>query len=143
MAWATTDEATGYVGVAVSSEQLATAQPVIDIWSGLEWTVNFETTRLKSRDLYLLKLAVSYQAKWMADQIDVLNRTDVESVTQDGMSFKNAHVDAQLLAPMAKRALDRVSWRKARTINPTPSKGYRRNASLNDDESCWDWRPMR
>lgn len=141
MAWATTAEATSYTGVAISQEQLDLAQPIIDIFANISWAEDFVLTSLKNRDQRLLKLAVSYQAKWMADQIDVLNRTDVDNVSQDGMSFKNAHADAQLLAPLAKRALDKVSWRKARTINPKPSKGYRRNLEVTNDNT-WPWRGL-
>lgn len=142
MAWATTDEASSYVGVQVEQAQLDQAQPIIDIYSNVQWEEDFNTDRLRNRDLHLLKLAVSYQAKWMSDQIDVLNRTDVESVNQDGMSFKNAHSDAQILAPLAKRALDKLSWRKARTIQPRPQRGRGSN-SLIDNEDCWGWRAMR
>lgn len=139
MAWATPEEATGYLGVSVDQAQLDVAQPIIDIFSGR--TIDVATTQFKARDLYLLKLAVSYQAKWMAKQIDVLNRVDVTNVTQDGMSFQNVHADSQILAPLAKRALDKLSWRKTRTLRPRTAR--RRSASLYTNEDCLPWSPIR
>lgn len=141
MAWATTTEATSYVGVALTQEQVDLAQPVIDIYANITWVEDYNIDLLKSRDLHLLKLAVAYQAKWMADQIDVLNRTDVVTVNQDGMSFRASHSDSLILAPLAKRALDKVSWRKARTLSPIPNRG-RNSSRYTSDDNAWCWRGM-
>jgi hypothetical protein len=138
MTWCTPEEASDIVGSAVSQNELNAAQSVLDIFSGITYT---PTRNLLSRDLRMLKLALAYQAKWMADQIDVLNRSDVDNVNQDGMSFKNAHADAQLLAPLAKRALDKVSWRKARTIVPRLHRNRGVSAIAVEDTS-WAWRSM-
>lgn len=75
-----------------------------------------DTTR---RDLYWLRQAVAFQAAWLADTPDYLERNDVESASQDGQSV-TLKQDALVLAPLARRAIKKLSWRGSRSIRPVP-----------------------
>lgn len=147
MPWVSEAEASQITGQTVTEAQIAVAQPVISLFTG----VTEETApTLKPRDLQLLRYAVAYQAVWMAGQVDVLTRMDVNDVTQDGMAFTVSDPDAMVLAPLAKRAVQRLSWMKTRSIHPlTPEQAAVRRgyyppgtvvdtAEWLDDDQAWE-----
>lgn len=117
MAWASVFEVLELTGVTVTIAQLDYAQGVIDLFSGV---TEDAWANLSGRNLRLLNAATAYQAVWMAAQVDVITRTDVSELDQDGVKFTPAHQDALLLAPLAKRCLDRLSWHGARTLRVNP-----------------------
>ena len=101
MAWATISECTAITGVTPDAATLALAQ------SSVEDHVNRSpdvTDSLYARDLYWLKKAVAWQAAWLPAQHDLLTRTGVQTVTQDGMSAQFRTPADQLLSPHAQRA---------------------------------------
>jgi hypothetical protein len=122
--WATTADVMTYTGVAVVEQDVTEAQGVIDVYAGVTEEAR---SNLKSRDIRLLKQAVCYQAAWAAGQQDVFSRVDVSNVNQDGMQFTVTEPDAMIIAPLAKRCLDRLTWRKSRSVNvrSTDSLGNR------------------
>ena len=106
MAWATISECTAITGVTPDAATLALAQ------SSVEDHVNRGpdvTDSLYARDLYWLKKAVAWQAAWLPAQHDLLTRTGVQTVTQDGMSAQFRTPADQLLSPHAQRALKNLS----------------------------------
>jgi hypothetical protein len=111
MAWADPAYTVSITGVTVTEAHVTQAQAVIELFSGVT-----ESYALKARDVRHLRMAVAYQAAWIKPQIDVTSRTDVSQVTQDEMSFTVAHEDAQILAPLAQRALKRLSWKTSRSV---------------------------
>jgi hypothetical protein len=111
MAWADTTYTASITGVTVTDALVTQAQAVIELFSGVT-----ESYALKARDVRHLRMAVAYQAAWTKSQIDVTSRTDVSQVTQDEMSFTTAHEDAQIVAPLAQRALKRLSWKTSRSV---------------------------
>jgi hypothetical protein len=113
MPWATVEETVTLTGVTVSSGTLAQAQGVLDLFSGV--TEDVDAEQLSTRDRRLLRQACAYQAAWMHGQIDVPTRTDVSQLNQDGLSFTVANPDALVLAPLARRALAQLSWRRPGT----------------------------
>lgn len=113
MSWATGAQATTITGQAVTDAQCDAAQYVIELFSDTTQDADADQS---PRTLRLLGSAVAYQAAWMIGQIDVMNRIAVLSSSQDGMSFQTDDDDALLLAPLAKRALDRLPWRRSRSV---------------------------
>lgn len=111
MAWADATYTSSITGVAVTADHVIQAQAMIELFSGVT-----EQYKLRARDTRHLKMAVAYQAAWVAGQIDVTTRSDVSQVTQDKMSFTNANPDAAVLAPLAQRALKRLSWKTNRSV---------------------------
>lgn len=149
MAWVTAAEASDITGQTVTAAQVTVAHPIIELYSNV--TTEASAT-LKPRDLRLLRYAESYQAYWMASQVDVLSRLDVTDVTQDGVAYTKDDPDALVLAPLAKRCLQRLSWMKSRSIQPlTPEqalvlRGYRMPDTITGTEEWLDdeqhWEPM-
>ncbi len=116
MTWADAGFTLAITGVTVSPEQLAQAQGVIDLTSGTTEDAAVDLA-LRPRDLRYLRMAVAYQAAWMSTQIDLFARTEVSSLNQDGLQMTPGHADALLLAPLARRALHRLSWRRTRSVS--------------------------
>src|SRR5438105_4735735 len=108
MAWATEDEVLAVTGVTVTGEQLTAAHGLIDLFSG----IGPATEGLAARDLRLLRQAVAYQTVWMAAQVDPLTRTSVTSLEQDGVKVAPGEPADLLLAPLAKLALQQLSWNR-------------------------------
>lgn len=117
--WATPEQVLAVTGVSVTDAQLTQAQSVIDIFSNITFD---DADTISLRDTRLISLATCYQAVWQANQIDVTTRTDVSALTQDGIQVTPRGADSLLLAPLAKRCLDRLSWRKARSVRVRPGR---------------------
>ncbi|GGW98725.1 hypothetical protein [Streptomyces chartreusis] len=112
-AWATVQQVNNVTGVSVTVQQLAQAQDDIEIFSG---RVYEDTPRIRTRDLYWLGRAVARQAAWAAGQFGLETRLDATQIQQDQVS-SSLKDDGLVLAPMAARALRRVSWMRSRTVH--------------------------
>ncbi|GGW15753.1 hypothetical protein GCM10018980_51830 [Streptomyces capoamus] len=112
-AWATTQQVIDTTGVSVTDAQLAQAQDDIEIFTN---RVYADTPRIRTRDLYWLGRAVARQAAWIAGQFGLETRLDATQIQQDQVST-TLQGDGLVLAPMAKRALQRVSWMRSRTVH--------------------------
>ncbi|TXJ78626.1 hypothetical protein E2C11_16600 [Streptomyces lavendulae] len=112
-AWCTVQDVTGATGVTVTDAQLAQAQADIEIFSNRIYT---DTDRIRTRDLYWLGRAVARQAAWLAGQFGLETRLDATQIQQDQVST-TLQGDGLVLAPMARRALQRVSWMRSRTVH--------------------------
>lgn len=120
MSWATPAEASGITGVTVTQGQLDAANAVVEIYTGV---VEAARENLRPRDLRLLVKGESFQAAWMATQVDYTGRSDADRVSQDGLQYSKGDTDMHTLAPLAKTAITRLSWRRSRTIHPlTPEQ---------------------
>lgn len=121
MSWATPVEASALTGKNITQSELNMAQGILEIWVGVISTDRQEN--MKSRDIGLLKKAEAYQAAWMQSKPDLLARSDVDNVIQDDLQFSKADFDTHVLAPLAKASIMKLSWRRARTIDPlTPDQ---------------------
>lgn len=110
---ATVEDVQTNTGVSVASETIRRAQAIIDLVCGRELDNTEVMTGLSLRDRNRLKLAVAYQAAWMDSHPEVFSTMNVESVNQDDLAVRfRDDPEAQLLSPLAKMALSRVSWRK-------------------------------
>jgi hypothetical protein len=112
-AWATAQQVINVTGVTVTDQQLAQAQDDIEIFTG---RVYEDTPRLRTRDLYWLGRAVARQAAWAAGQFGLETRLDATQIQQDQVS-SSLTGDGLVLAPMAARALRKVSWMRSRTVH--------------------------
>lgn len=135
MAWATTAEVASITGVAdVASTALAAAQTSIELHAG-----RIPADVIADRDLHWLRCAVAYQAVWIAAQPDYLERRDASAESADGASITNRNADSVTLAPLARKALRRLSFRGPRAIRPV-----RLGAELSDDvvDDRLPWQPL-
>lgn len=113
--WALPAEAQSITNKPVSQEDLDSAQTVIDLYSNV---TPFASGSLSDRDIRWLKYAVSWQAVWQGARVGFGEEKDIDQVTQDGMTYMKGNADAHVLSPIARRALFRLSWNKARTLDP-------------------------
>lgn len=115
MPWATEAETLTLTGVSVDAGQLAQAQGVVELFAGI---TEANSTDLSASNDRMLRAAVAYQAAWTASQVDVTGRMEVSSVNQDGVSVTPGNGVDLVLAPLAKRALARLSWHRTRATVP-------------------------
>lgn len=117
MAWATTAEALTYTGIVVTSAQIEQAQFIVEIFADVT-----EDAIVSTKNARFLKMAVAYQAAFITEHPDLFTHVDVSTMLQDGLQFTRGHENAFLLAPMARRAINRLSWRRNRSMKVRPSK---------------------
>jgi hypothetical protein len=140
-AWANASDVINATGVNVTEQQLAQAQADIEIFSGRVYP---DTPRLRPRDVYWLGRAVARQAAWIAGQFGLETRLDATQTQQDGVSTTLTG-DGLVLAPMAARALRRVSWMRSRTIHtraPIEGFGLVGNVLQEGNDELEPWQPM-
>lgn len=146
--WADAVDVFELTGVSVTPDKLTQAQGVMDIYSGV---VIEAQANLRARDRRLLRMATAYQAAWQAAQVDVTSRTEVKDLHQDGVWITPAGEDSLFLAPLARRCLGQLSWKRARSVRTTC--GERRFATIEAYQAAWlrdedrpdqyaDWRPL-
>lgn len=135
---ATTKEVQDNTGVSVSSETIRRAQTIIDLICGRDLNDPKVVEGLGARDQSRLKTAVAYQAAWMDAHPEVFTTMDVESIDQDDLAVEfRASSEAQLVSPLAKMALSRVSWRKRGMASVSV------NSVFQQRQYREDWRPIR
>jgi len=107
-------------GVTVTEGQRSRAAVVIELTTGLIEGTLAQRPDTTDRDLYWLRVACAYQAAWMQAQPDFLTRNDVSAMSVDGESA-TGKPDWLALAPLARRAIKRLSWRGTRTAYTEPT----------------------
>jgi hypothetical protein len=129
--WASTTDVYNVTGVQVTAPQLQRAHWVLRSFVPIDPADPGEHFRATDR----LKLfrAECFQAAWMFEQIDVSTRTDVSQLSQDGLTFTYANPDAVVLAPLAKRNVDRLTFNASRNYG-----GSRRPRRYADIEAVAD-----
>lgn len=139
-AWANAADVLTFTGQTVTDADLIKAQDIIELFSG---TTFLATDNISATNLRRLNRAVAYQAGWMELHPDVFTNVDVDSVNQDGSSYTPSHANAALLAPLAKRHLDRLTWRQKplrvrRRYNQDDYEGQGpRDSAVYDDNRVW------
>jgi len=133
--WANIADVLELTGVTVDAFGLRQAVTSLETVTGLIQDV--ERTTISEADRYWLKVATCYQAAWIAAQPDYLERNDVTGASQDGQSAQGKP-DWLVLAPLARRALKRLSWRGVRTVSSQPARDV---VNINSDEyeDTLDW----
>lgn len=145
-AWATTQDVATYTGKTVTDAQIAQAQAVVEIFADTT-TAATDASTVSSKNVRLLKLAVAYQAAWITQHPDAFTSMDTTAVSQDQVTATWLHANAQILAPLAKRCIDRLSWRRMRPLRVTRGSGRTLSRTLNTtsadaDENDPRWRPL-
>jgi len=145
--WATVADVFGITGVTVTDVEITRAQFIIELFADV--SVDGATAQMVStKNLRLLKFATAYQTVWMQEHPDVFTNVDITSFSEDGLSTTQAHVNAAILAPLAKRSIDRLTWRRTnrsirigRKLNPAFQYQWGdRDSAIADDSR--DWTPM-
>ena len=113
--WCTVADAATITGATVDVVTLGLARDAIEFATGAIESVT--RVYLSRRDYYFLRQAVAYQATWLLSQPDYLVRDDVASFTQDGVTI-NGSPDRIRLAPLARSACRRLSWKGTRSFAP-------------------------
>lgn len=124
-AWATAANVLDLTAITVTDAEVLRAQAIIELFANTT-TESSDAGLISSRNLRLLQRAVAFQAAWMTEHPDVYTNVDVTSFSQDGQSASQAHANAALLAPLAKRHLDRLSW------HLEPLRAYKRATVYTD-----------
>lgn len=150
MAWATAAEVATLTGVdegSISDAAVERAQAIIDMYSGRTYDMHdLMVLEDRTRDLYWLKLAVAYQTVWMMAQPDLFQRMSMSNISQDGVSATFLS-DAQNLSPLAKSALNRLSWHGSRSLTVQKASDRRKQALLTTGSPIYDsddeaWEPI-
>lgn len=127
MPWATTQDVTDLTGKTVDAATLSQAQAIIELMVSRTEAVPLDTIGL--RDQNWLRQAVAYQAAWIPANPDLFTRTEVITLLQDGVEARDLPSDSLVLAPLARRALKRLSWKKTRSVH-TPSQFERASQAV-------------
>jgi len=113
--WTTVEQATAITNQSLTTGDLSAANAILEIWVGV--TPHLKD-KLRPRDVRLLEKAEAFQAAWMKYKPALLERSDTDRVIQDTLQYDKGDRDMHVLAPLAKAAIQRLSWRSARTIDP-------------------------
>jgi hypothetical protein len=112
--WATVADVLSLAGATVTDTQLTQANGVLELHAGRLYIDAI--ARTGTRDAEWLRRACAYQAAWMLAQPDMYQRLDITS-TGNGAGSVALKDHAFTLAPLAKRALARVSWLRSRSLH--------------------------
>lgn len=121
MAWATEAEAFTYTGITVTSAEIEQAQAIVELFCDTTEDAS-DQGFISTKNLRFLKMAVAYQAAWITEHPDLFTHVDVSTMLQDGLQFTRGHENAMLLSPFARRAINRLSWKRNRSIKVKRSK---------------------
>jgi hypothetical protein len=144
MAWATPGDVAAYTGLTVTAAQVAQAQAVVEMFADTTTDAS-DAGNISPKNLRLLKQAVSYQAAWISQHPDAFTNVDLTNFSQDQVSGTLAHANALVLAPLAKRCIDRLSWKRIRPLRigardsggQIPRTMNLTSATADDDDPRW------
>jgi hypothetical protein len=109
--WATPADVLSLTGTADSTDtEVVKANAVVEIIGGRLYTLAADRTG--RRDTEWLRRAVAYQVPWMRANPDFFERLDL--ATLEGLDLKEL---ALILAPLTRHALNRLSWRRSRSLH--------------------------
>lgn len=145
MPWAAAADVTARTGITVTEAQLGQAQGVVEIFADTTEDAS-DAGMISSKNLRLLRNAVAYQAAWITQHPDAFTNIDTTQIQQDGIVATWTHHNATVLAPLAKRCIDRLSWRRTRPLRigamgsgggRIPRRMNLTNAAADDDDPRW------
>lgn len=138
--WATVADVADVTGETVTEANVKTAARTLETMIGLIEAV--DRPSISDRDRYWLRQAVCFQAPFVRDNPDLFSRADVTSAAQDGESASFRNVDAHILAPLARKAIRRLSWRGL--TRPGDRQRVRGTLNVNSEEydDSLAWRPL-
>lgn len=115
MAWATPGDVAFYTGLTATPAQVEQAQGIVEVLADTTIEAS-DAGNISPKNLRLLKQAVAYQAGWITQHPDVFTNIDLSNFNQDQVSGTLTHANALILAPWAKRCIDRLSWKRTRAL---------------------------
>lgn len=145
MPWATPQQTWNLTRKTVTEDDLEAAQAIVEIFAETTEEAS-DAGNISSYNLRMLRNAVAYQSVWMQNHPDVFSHIDTDGMSQDGVNYQHAHAQAKLLAPLAYRCINRLSWK----LNPLRVR--RRDGLLYDDRGNRDsavrddqfpWNPLQ
>ena len=144
--WATAADVFQITGSTVSDTDVQRAQFIIELFADV--SADGASEFLSTKNLRLLKFAVAYQTAWMGQHPDVYTNVDITNASEDGLSFAHSHKNAAILAPLARRSVDRLTWRRpnrsirvGKHLNPAFQFQWgSRDSAVADDAR--DWSPQ-
>ena len=144
MTWATAQDVIDKTGMTVSDAVLKQAQAVVELFSDTSEDAS-DAGNISPKNLRMLNLAVCYQAAWITQHPDAFTNIDLTNFNQDQVSGTLAHANALILAPLAKRAIDRLSWKRIRPLRIGARANYglipptmnTTSAVLDDNDPRW------
>lgn len=139
--WASIEDVANVTGKTVSEAGRNLAAASIELHTGLIESV--PRVDMKRNDAYWLRQAVCFQAAWLAPTPDYLERNDIKASAQDGASASGGP-DWMTLAPLARKALKRLSWRGTRTVilGGTTGRLPVTDALAEAQDDRQPWRPL-
>ncbi|MCX4504567.1 hypothetical protein [Streptomyces anulatus] len=111
--WCSLADVEAITGHTVTTGQLFAASSVITLYANRSPDA---VNGLLNRDLYWLKQACAWQARWQAQQPGFDQKSVVTSVSQDTTQVAYGTEWAISLAPLAARALKNLSWKGTRSL---------------------------
>lgn len=146
MTWATTSDVATYTGLNVTAAQTEQAQAVIELFADVTEDAS-DAGNISAKNLRLLKQAVAYQAAWITQHPDAFTNIDLTNFNQDQVSGTLAHANALILAPLAKRCVDRLSWKRIRPLRIRRRGEHQIPRTMNLTSTTMDendprWRPL-
>jgi hypothetical protein len=136
--WCTAADVLNFTGQTVTDDQALQGQALIELVQGFVGGLP-DDVWVSPRDLEWLKRASAYETVWMLAQPDLFSRMDFVALAQDGES-STLRDSALYLAPLARMAIKRLSWKGTRSITvrgqDEVKAGYRENAY---DDNALPW----
>ncbi len=143
MTWATVGDVSTTTGKTVTTDQLAQAEAVVNIYADRAPSAS---AAISTRDLYWLQQATCWQAAWQAQKFGYSQRDNAQSLMQDGLQVERETEHSVTLAPLAARSLKNLSWKRNRTVR-TPNVRVPLGLGLEDftlesSDANSNWQPL-
>lgn len=138
--WATIAQVKAITGRDATQEDRDVAARSLETMIGLIEEV--DRPDISDRDRYWLRLATAYQTRFVQDNPDLFSREDVTSAAQDGESANYRNPDAHILAPLARKAIRRLSWRALTRPGDRAPREAATNVLSEEYDDSLAWRPL-
>lgn len=134
MSWSPSEsDAKTLTGKDLTAEDLAKALAIIEVYIGV---YEEQYPNLYGQDARAIKRGIAWQAAWMVERPDMFDRDDLLSFNQDGQGATGSKT-WNLLAPLARMALARLSWRGSKSTSVSLS------STTTDPDDRLPWEPIR
>jgi hypothetical protein len=141
-------QVTARTGVAgVTDAHIATARGIVSAVVGVDLSLT-PTPVLRLSDLGRLTAAVDWQAVYVKANPGIIEQAgNLTSASANGVAvgYDASGSAGALLAPLARMSLDRLSWRRSRSIRMkrVPDRPVAPPQTLVSDGADTDWTPLR
>ena len=116
-------EVSAVLSISLNDADVQQAQDVIELFVNRDLATAGQADRFSAEDLRRLRLAVQWQTGYLNAHPEVLTDQEVESASANGASVKFKPSSDALLAPLAARFLQQLSWAggpvKVQTLYPS------------------------